>query len=232
MMSQDLPKPGKLKLLVVDDHELMLGGIIDTLRRKYPEAEAEILTAKTFESALEQLERFPLDLVIVDLSIPEASEKTAKSENTAKIDTGIKLLQTVMKQYPNLNLVVLSTYLKALVRIKDEIDEHKGGFTVVDKGFSGQVMLTRVDWALQRLTHTKDLNMLEGEVKPEWLEVLTLAFHEELQDRAIAERMHKSERTVVHYWTKIRDVLGVYPEDGKNLRIQTEMRAREEGFID
>ncbi|NEN94177.1 MAG: response regulator transcription factor [Moorea sp. SIO1F2] len=223
-MSQDLPKPGKLKLLVVDDHELMLGGIIDTLRRKYPEA--EILTAQTFQSALEQLERFQLDLVIVDLSIPEASE------NTAKIDTGIKLLQIVMKQYPNLNLVVLSTYLKALVRIKDEIDEHKGGFTVVDKGFSGQVMLTRVDWALQGLTHTKDLKMLKGEVKPEWLEVLTLAFHEELQDRAIAERMHKSERTVVHYWTKIRDVLGVYPEDGKNLRIQTEMRAREEGFID
>ncbi|NES85203.1 MAG: response regulator transcription factor [Moorea sp. SIO2B7] len=223
-MTQDLPKPGKRKLLVVDDHELMLGGIIDTLRRKYPEA--EILTAQTFQSALEQLERFQLDLVIVDLSIPEASE------NTAKIDTGIKLLQTVMKQYPNLNLVVLSTYLKALVRIKDEIDEHKGGFTVVDKGFSGQVMLTRVDWALQGLTHTKDLNMLKGEVKPEWLELLTLAFHEELQDRAIAERMHKSERTVVHYWTKIRDVLGVYPEGGKNLRIQTEMRAREEGFID
>ncbi|AOY79061.2 response regulator transcription factor [Moorena producens JHB] len=224
MMSQDLPKPRKRKLLVVDDHELMLGGIIDTLRRKYPEA--EILTAQTFQSALEQLERFQLDLVIVDLSIPEASE------NTAKIDTGIKLLQIVMKQYPNLNLVVLSTYLKALVRIKDEIDEHNGGFTVVDKGFSGQVMLTRVDWALQGLTHTKDLNMLKGEVKPEWLELLTLAFHEKLKDKAIAGRMHKSERTVVHYWTKIRDVLGVYPEGGKNLRIQTEMRAREEGFID
>ncbi|EGJ29073.1 MAG: response regulator transcription factor [Moorea sp. SIO3E2] len=223
-MTQDLPKSRKRKLLVVDDHELMLGGIIDTLRRKYPEA--EILTAQTFQSALEQLERFQLDLVIVDLSIPEASE------NTAKIETGIKLLQIVMKQYPNLNLVVLSTYLKALVRIKDEIDEHNGGFTLVDKGFSGQVMLTRVDWALQGLTHTKDLNMLKGEVKPEWLELLTLAFHEELQDKAIAGRMHKSERTVVHYWTKIRDVLGVYPEGGKNLRIQTEMRAREEGFID
>ncbi|NET67113.1 MAG: response regulator transcription factor [Moorea sp. SIO1G6] len=223
-MTQDLPKSRKRKLLVVDDHELMLGGIIDTLRRKYPEA--EILTAQTFQSALEQLERFQLDLVIVDLSIPE------DSENTAKIETGIKLLQIVMKQYPNLNLVVLSTYLKALVRIKDEIDEHNGGFTLVDKGFSGQVMLTRVEWALQGLTHTKDLKMLKGEVKPEWLELLTLAFHEELQDKAIAGRMHKSERTVVHYWTKIRDVLGVYPEGGKNLRIQTEMRAREEGFID
>jgi hypothetical protein len=37
---------------------------------------------------------------------------------------------------------------------------------------------------------------------------------------------------VQYYWTKIRDVLEVYPEDDKNLRIQTEVRAREEGLID
>ena len=224
MMSQDLPKPTKLKFLVVDDHELMLGGTIDALQRKYPEA--EILEAQTLQNALEQVERFQPDLGILDLSIPEASRKTAK------IETGIKLLQTVMKQYPNLNLVVLSSYVKALVRIKDEIDEHQGGFTVVDKGLSSQEMLNRVDWALKGFTHTKDLKMLKGEIKPEWLEVLTLAFQGELQDKAIAERMHISPRTVLHYWTKIRDVLGVYPEEGKNLRIQTEMRAREEGFID
>jgi DNA-binding NarL/FixJ family response regulator len=44
--------------------------------------------------------------------------------------------------------------------------------------------------------------------------------------------MNVSERTVQYYWTKIRDVLEVYPEDDKNLRIQTEVRAREEGLID
>jgi hypothetical protein len=30
----------------------------------------------------------------------------------------------------------------------------------------------------------------------------------------------------------VQDVLGIYPENGKNIRIQTEMRAREEGLID
>jgi DNA-binding NarL/FixJ family response regulator len=223
-MSQALPKPGKMKILVVDDHELILGGTIEVLRQQYPEA--QILTAQTQPIALEQVERFQPDLVIMDLSIPEASGKTAKTE------TGIQLLRIVMKQSPSLNLVVLSTYVNALVRIKHEIDEHKGGFTVVDKGLSSQDMLTRVDWAFQGLTHTKDLKMPEGEVKPEWLEVLTLAFQEGLQDKAIAERMQIAPRTVLHYWTKIRDVLGVYPEEGKNLRIQTEMQAREEGFID
>jgi hypothetical protein len=40
------------------------------------------------------------------------------------------------------------------------------------------------------------------------------------------------ERMVRHYWSKLQDALDVYPEDGKNMRIQTEMRAREEGLID
>lgn len=224
MISKDLPKPEKMKILVVEDHELTMGGTIEVLQRQYPEA--QIRTAQTQQRTLEQVETFQPDLVIMDLSIPEASGKTAKTE------TGIKLLRIVMQQYPDLNLVVLSTYVNALVRLNHEIDEHKGGFTVVDKGFSSHDMLTRVDWAFQGLTHTKDLKMPGGEVKPEWLEVLILAFQEGLQDKAIAERMQITTRTVLHYWTKIRDVLGVYPEEGKNLRIQTEMRAREEGFID
>ncbi|MEQ9368779.1 MAG: hypothetical protein RIG63_07050 [Coleofasciculus chthonoplastes F3-SA18-01] len=62
--------------------------------------------------------------------------------------------------------------------------------------------------------------------------VIDLAFQEGLQDKAVAEKMEVSERTVRHYWTKIQDVLNVYPEPGKNMRIQTERRAREEGFID
>ena len=39
-------------------------------------------------------------------------------------------------------------------------------------------MLTRVDWALQGLTHTKDIQGIHSglEVRPEWLQVLTLAF--------------------------------------------------------
>jgi len=86
--------------------------------------------------------------------------------------------------------------------------------------------------ALKGVTHTKDLKMPRGEIKPEWLEVLNLAFEEELEDKGIADRMNLSLRTVRHYWTKVQDVLGIYPEDGKSLRIQTEKRAREEGFID
>ncbi len=223
-MSQDLPEQGTLKVLVVDDHELILNGTLDLLKRHYPQA--EILTAKTTQDALDQVKAFGADLVIMDLSLPETSG------DTAEINRGIKSLGTLMKNYPTLNLVVQSSYVKALVRIKPDIDAHEGGFTVADKGLSSQEMLKRIDLALKGVTHTKDLKMPPGEVKPEWIEVLNLAFEDGLEDKLIADRMKVSPRTIRHYWTKVQDVLGVYLEDGKSLRIQTEKRAREEGFID
>lgn len=228
-MSQSIAKSANLQILVVDDHEVVLGGTIDLLKRQYPQA--TILTAQTVDAALYQVETHMPDLVVLDLSLPETQGGTAQAE------AGVQLLKALMQNYPTLNLTVQSTHVKALVRIKPEIDRHKGGFTVADKGLSSREMLTRVDWALNGITHTKDIRPGRTlEVKPDWLTVLKLAFHEGLQDRAIAKRMQVSERTVRHYWTKIQDVLDVYPEedkqDGKNIRIQTEIRAREEGLID
>lgn len=226
MSDQNLLELALQKILVIDDHESVLGGTLGVLLRQYPEA--EVLTAQTAESAHDRVSSFKPHLVVMDLSIPEQPGVTARTE------TGIQLLKTLMKKHPNLNLVVQSTYVKTLVRIKPDIDAHKGGFTVADKSLSSKEMLTRVDWALQGLTHTKDIRAMQTglEVKLEWLTVLTLAFEEGLQDKAIAERMRVSERMVRHYWSKVQDVLGIYPEPGKNIRIQTEMRAREEGLID
>lgn len=223
-MSQDLPQPEMLKILVVDDHELILNGTIDLLKRHY--AQAELFTAKTIQSTLQQVEALQPDLVIIDLALPETAG------DSAEINDGIRSLRTLMKTYSTLNLVVQSSYVKALVRIKADIDVHEGGFTVADKGLSSQEMLNRIDLALRGVTHTKDLRMPPGEVKLEWIELLNFAFAEGLEDKVIADRMKVSLRTVRHYWAKVQDVLGVYLEDGKSLRIQTEKRAREEGFID
>lgn len=225
-MIQDLTEQKLHKILVIDDHELVLNGTIDVLCKQYPQA--KISTAQTAQAAVKQVEDFQPQLVVMDLSIPE------KPGMTARTDTGIQLLRTLMKNHPDLNLVVQSAHVRSLVRIRPEIDVHRGGFTVADKSLSRQDMLTRVDWALQGLTHTKDIKGMQTglEFKEEWLNVLTLAFQESLQDKAIAERMSVSERMVRHYWSKLQDALDVYPEDGKNIRIQTEMRAREEGLID
>lgn len=214
------------KILVIDDHELVISGTIDILQKHY--FQAEIITAQTVQDAEKQIENFSPDVIVMDLSIPEQTGEVART------DLGIQLLRKILKKYPEINLVVQSAHARTLVRIKQEIDSHKGGFTVADKSLSRQEMLARVNWALQGLTHTKDIKSIQAglEFKPEWLKVLELAFQEGLQDKAIADRLNVSERMVRHYWNKVQDALNVYPEEGKNIRIQTEMRAREEGLID
>lgn len=226
IMNQQMLEQEKWKILVIDDHELVIGGTIDILQKHYPNA--EIITAQTAQDSLKAMENFSPDVIVMDLSIPEQTGEIART------DVGLQLLKKLMKKYPEINFVVQSAHARTLVRIKQEIDSHKGGFTVADKSLSRQEMLTRVNWALQGLTHTKDIKSIQAglEFKPEWLKVLELAFQEGLQDKAIGDRLNVSERMVRHYWTKLQDALNVYPEEGKNIRIQTEMRAREEGLID
>lgn len=226
IMNQQMLEQEKWKILVIDDHELVIGGTIDILQKHYPNA--EIITAQTAQDSLKAMENFSPDVIVMDLSIPEQTGEIART------DVGLQLLKKLMKKYPEINFVVQSAHARTLVRIKQEIDSHKGGFTVADKSLSRQEMLTRVNWALQGLTHTKDIKSIQAglEFKPEWLKVLELAFQEGLQDKAIGDRLNVSERMVRHYWSKLQDALNVYPEEGKNIRIQTEMRAREEGLID
>ena len=209
---------------VVDDHALVLDGTVLALRQMY--CDSEITAANTAEEAREKLQDLQPDVVIVDLSIPESSGEAAETE------TGIKLLRDFLKTYPDYNFVVQSAYVKALVRIKPNIDTHQAGFTIVDKSEPMEEMLKKVDWALQGVVYTPREMRMGLEIKPQWLKVLELAFKKGMNDKAIAQEMRIAERTVRHYWTKVQDILGVYPEEGKSLRIQTELRAREEGLID
>ncbi|MEB3118305.1 MAG: response regulator transcription factor [Limnothrix sp.] len=211
------------QILIIDDHVLLLKGTVEIVCDRFPEA--TIYTAQTAQSALEQMARSVPDLAIADLSIP------ARPGDDPLIETGLSLLRQFMQTYPDLNLTIQSSNLKALVRLLPDLDQHHGGLTLVDKSSSIDLLLTRIEWALQGLTHTKDLQT-DLEVKPEWLEVLQLAFQEGLQDKAIAETMCKSERMIRHYWSKIQDALAVYPEPGKNMRSVTQIRAREAGLID
>lgn len=220
------------KVLVVDDHHLIISGTLNLLMNQYPNM--DVFVAKTTEDAFCEIEKIQkenslFDLIILDLSLPE------KTGMIAHIDTGIQFIKNLLQKYPTQNLMVQSSYVKALVRIKYEIDEHQGGFVIADKGISEPDILSRINLAIQGATHTKDIKT-GLELKPEWLEVLNFAFDEGLQDKVIAEKMHLHERTVRAYWTKIQDALDIYPEDckqgGKNMRIQTEIRAREEGLID
>ncbi len=215
-----------LTFLVVDDQELALYATINVLKPQYPDV--KIIEAQTASEALNLIASNPTlpDLAIVDLSMPQTAGESART------DAGIQLLRTLMEKYRNLNIVVQSAYPRSLIRLKALISSHEGGFTVADKSLPMKEMLTKVDWALEGLIYTPKEMRTVLEVKPEWLKMLEWAFNKGLQDKEIAKQMRIAERTVRHYWRNVQNVLEVYPDDGKNLRIQTEIRAREEGLID
>ncbi|MFQ4144410.1 DNA-binding response regulator [Chlorogloeopsis sp. ULAP02] len=228
-MNKDLLQP-KLKIFLIDGHEICLSGTLKLLQAQYPDA--KIVTYKTAENALNQIAIFQPDLVVMDICLPE------KPGTTARTTTGIQLLRYLLNSYSKLNIVIQSEYIRKLVQLKTEIDSHKGGFTIADKCLSSREMLTRVSWALQGLTHLKDIQTIyfQSELKPELLKLLTLAFQEGLQDKAIAQEISVSERMVRHYWDRLQNLLGIDCQElknqGKNVRVVTQIRAREAGLID
>lgn len=218
------------KILLVDDHPTTLEGTVLLLEKHYQAV--EVLVAQTAQDIFSTLTEQSVHLVILDLSIPETVEDNARTE------TGISALKRIMEHYPTQNIAILSTNIKPLIRTLPEIDSHQGGFTVIDKAQSTQDLLTRVDAALKGFSDTREIKGFQPgvEIKPEWLEVLNLAFQEGLQDKAIAKRLGVQTTTVRHYWTKLYDVLEIYSDeerqDGRNIRTRAEIVAREKGLID
>ncbi|GAP96230.1 response regulator transcription factor [Leptolyngbya sp. NIES-2104] len=213
-----------LSILVIDDHPLVLDATVMMLKSKYPQA--DLIPAQTAADALIKIESLKPNVAIVDLSIPETIGQPSR------VETGIQLLKQLMERYPTLNIVVQTADARPLIRVKAKIKEHQAGFTVADKSLSSQEMLSRVEWAIQGVFVTPKEIRSGLELKSDWLTLLKLGFVDGLTDHEIAARMNVAERTVRHYWTKLQDALEIYPEEGKNIRTQTGIRAREEGLLD
>jgi len=128
-------------------------------------------------------------------------------------------------------LVVLSTNVRPLVRLKPMINAYEGGFAAMDKSQPFKEMLRLVDLSLRGSIYLSSELRSRPEFDLKWLEVLTLKFQEGLTDKAIAQKMNVSDRTVRNYWIRLQDSLGVYDEPGKELRIQIELAARKIGLI-
>lgn len=63
-----IPKPEKMKILVIDDHELVLDGTINALQKQYPLA--KIFMAQTAHMARLLVEKYHFSLILMELSLP------------------------------------------------------------------------------------------------------------------------------------------------------------------
>lgn len=211
------------RFLVVDDHEAILEGTVPALQAKYPTV--EILTAKCQREAQQQVRRYHPEFVIVDLSLPEAVDAVPSTE------IGIQLLEALMQSHLAPNIMVLSTNVKPLVRLKPAIHIYEGGFVALDKSLPIREMLKYVDLALRGSIYLPSEVRARPEFDRRWLEVLTLKYQEGLSDKAIAEQIGISDRTIRNYWVRIQDALNVYDHPHQDLRIQIQLAARKAGLI-
>lgn len=229
-MHQHLSTTASVKILLIDCQSICVDGTINLLSSAYQNS--DIVTIQAAAHAINYIDQFQPDLSIMDILLP------GNPGEIAEINIGIELLKNLMNKYPKLNIFVQSNLIKTLVQIKSEIKKHQGGFIVGNKNLSNQEIITRVNLALQGITHIKDIQGIgwELKIKPECFKVLYLAFKEGLQDKTIAQHICVSERMVRHYWDELQQSLGIDCQElkyqGKNIRIITHIRAREEGLID
>lgn len=222
-MSQRASTDPTHTFLVIDDHEAILEGTVPALKRAYPTV--EIFTAQDIQTAQTQIGYYHPTLVLLDLSVPP------KPYATASADVGIEFLKLLIESKLAPNLLVLSTNIKPLVQLKPMINAYEGGFAAMDKSSPIREMIRLVDFALRGSIYLPPELRARSEFDRKWLEVLTLKFQEGLTDKAIAERMQVSDRTIRNYWVRLQDALGIYDEPDKDLRIQIAIAARKLGLL-
>ena len=212
------------RFLVVDDHEAVLAGTVPALKAKYPDA--EILTAQDRQNAQKILQQYNPNVVVLDLGIPDKPNSPANSE------VGIQFLRTLMSSSLAPNIMVLSTNIQPLVRLKPLINSYEGGFAAMDKSMPIKEMLRLIELTLRGSIHLPPQVRSRPEFELKWLQLLQLKYQEGLTDKAIAARMSVSDRTVRNYWVRVQDALGIYYETDKDLQFQIEIEARKVGLID
>jgi DNA-binding NarL/FixJ family response regulator len=216
-------KSTEQRFLVIDDHEAILEGTLPALQAKYPAI--SIMTARDRLQAEQLIEFYSPELVTIDLSIPP------KPNTPASPDVGLALVKKLLESSFAPNILVLSTDIKPLVRLKSTIDAYEGGFAAMDKSAPIQEMLRAIELALRGSIYLPPQLRSRPEFNRRWLLLLQLKFQEGLTDKAIAKRMKVSDRTIRNYWIRIQDTLEIFDDPDKDVRVQIEIEARKIGLI-
>ncbi len=83
-----------INVMLVDDHEVVLEGLIRILEKQ---GGIKIVTvARSAEEALDKVERFPVDVIIVDIQLPGMN--------------GIELIKRLKSDHPKVEAITLTVY--------------------------------------------------------------------------------------------------------------------------
>ena len=204
MTEQSEPRP--LRLLVVDDHEVVRQGLVALIDRR--EKFQVVAEAGTVEEALEAARRFQPDLVIMDVRLPDGSGIEACREIRAELPaTRVVMLTSYPDEEAVLSAIIAgaSGYLLKQIRARDLVNALEAvgrGESLLDPAVTEKV-LERVR-RIASGTYTDELAQLTAQEQ----KILQLVA-EGKTNKEIASEVFLSDKTVKNYVSSILSKLNL-----------------------
>jgi DNA-binding NarL/FixJ family response regulator len=104
-----------MKVMIVDDHALVRRGMSYVVRECFPDA--DVLEAGTANEALAVMDRNGMDIALVDVRMPDFD--------------GLELLRSLKDRWPDVPVIMLSTYDQALY-VKRALADGASGYMLKD----------------------------------------------------------------------------------------------------
>jgi two-component system response regulator DevR len=204
MTEQTEPRP--LRLLVVDDHEVVRQGLVALIDRR--EKFQVVAEAGTVEEALDAARRFQPDLVIMDVRLPDGSRIEACREIRAELPaTRVVMLTSYPDEEAVLSAIIAgaSGYLLKQIRARDLVNALEAvgrGESLLDPAVTEKV-LERVR-RIASGTYTDELAQLTAQEQ----KILQLVA-EGKTNKEIASEVFLSDKTVKNYVSSILSKLNL-----------------------
>jgi len=199
-MTETRPTP-VLRLLVVDDHEVVRQGLVALLDRR--EGFQVVAEAGTVAEALEQARRHEPEIVIMDVRLPDGSGIEACREIRAELPaTKVVMLTSYPDEEAVLSAIVAgaSGYLLKQVRARDLVAALEAvgrGESLLDPAVTEKV-LERIRRIASGSQETDELSQLTGQERK-----ILLLVAEGKTNKEIAAEIFLSDKTVKNYVSSI-----------------------------
>jgi DNA-binding NarL/FixJ family response regulator len=192
--------PHQLRLLVVDDHEVVRQGLVSLLDRR--EGFQVVAEAGTVAEAVEQARRFEPDIVIMDVRLPDGSGiEACRDIRAERPSTRVIMLTSYPDEEAVLSAIVAgaSGYLLKQIRARDlvaAIETVGRGESLLDPAVTERV-LERV-----RRIASGGQNEELAQLTPQEQKILMLVA-EGKTNKEIASEVFLSDKTVKNYVSSI-----------------------------
>ena len=202
----DAPAAPILKILVVDDHEVVRQGLVSLLDRR--EGFQVVAQAGTVAEAIEQAHRFEPDIVILDVRLPDGSGVEACREIRSELPrTRVIMLTSYPDEEAVLSAIVAgaSGYLLKQIRARDlvaAIQTVARGESLLDPAVTEKV-LDRVR-RIATGTYSSDVAQLTSQEQK-----ILLLVAEGKTNKEIASEVFLSDKTVKNYVSSILSKLNL-----------------------